>query len=321
MGKATRPRQTIQKMESNEIIQVQQADMLQAINRSEVDIQIATAKQYPRDIQGSLNNILTIATLNEKTAADCFYALRKGGEVIEGVSVRLAEIIAGSWGNLRVQTRIIGNDGKTITAQGVCLDLQTNYAASVEVKRRITDKHGRTYSEDMQVVTGNAASAIAFRNAILKVVPKALTDSIVEEIRRVAIGKSKDIETSRKNMVDYFGKLGVTKEQLLAYLKVSSMEDVDAKMVFELRGLANALKEGSTTLQESFPAVAKESEDIAAAARKKAQDSQSKAAQAMAAASGKKPAEVKETAKNDAPEEEVDKETGEIKTKKANVNE
>ena len=92
----------------NEIIEIKQADMLQAINRAEVDIQIATAKQYPRDLSRVLNQIKTYATMDMETAEDCFYALRRGKgsdqQVIEGVSVRLAEIIASAWGNIRVQT-------------------------------------------------------------------------------------------------------------------------------------------------------------------------------------------------------------------------
>lgn len=77
-----------------EIIEIKQADMLQAINRAEVDIQIATAKQYPRDINASLNKIATYATMDRETAEDCFYVLRRKGKngqdnVIEGLSVRM----------------------------------------------------------------------------------------------------------------------------------------------------------------------------------------------------------------------------------------
>ena len=61
----------------NEIIEVKQAEMLQAINRAEVDIQIATAKQYPRDINASLNKIATYAMMDKETAEDCFYVLRR----------------------------------------------------------------------------------------------------------------------------------------------------------------------------------------------------------------------------------------------------
>lgn len=246
----------------SEIIEIKQSDVLQAINASEIDIQVSTAKQYPRSIPDVLNKISTYATMDVETAADCFYVLRRNGSngsnTVEGLSVRMAEIIAGAWGNLRVQTRIIGNDGKTITAQGICHDLETNVAVSVEVKRRITDKYGKTYSEDMQVVTGNAASAIAFRNAVLKVVPKAVTKRVIEGVKQVALGQSLDLETSRQKMLEYFGKLGVSKEMILDYLNLKKVEEIDKEAVFELRATANAIKEGTTTVQETFIKAANE---------------------------------------------------------------
>ena len=245
-----------------EVIEIKQAEVLQAINKSEIDIQVATAKQYPRNIPDVLNKISTYATMDVETAADCFYVLRRNGSngsnTVEGLSVRMAEIIAGAWGNLRVQTRIVGNDGRTITAQGICHDLETNVAVSVEVKRRITDKYGKTYSEDMQVVTGNAASAIAFRNAVLEVVPKAVTKRVIEGVKQVALGQSLDLETSRHKMLEYFGKLGVTKDMILDYLNLKKVEEIDKEAVFELRATANAIKEGTTTLQETFVKAANE---------------------------------------------------------------
>ena len=167
-----------------EVMQVNSAESLAALTRSEIDVQIATAKQYPRNLARVLGNIETLATMDEEIAGSCFYTLRRQGKVIEGASVRMAEIIASSWGNLRVQARIIGNDGKMITAQGVCHDLESNYAVSAEVKRRITDKNGHTFSEDMQVVTGNAACAIAMRNALFKVVPAALVKKVIDKKSR-----------------------------------------------------------------------------------------------------------------------------------------
>lgn len=262
-------------MEKNEIIQIHQADMISALNRSEVDIQISTAKQWPRHLPNVLNLIETYATMDTETAEDCFYALRRGGDtIIEGVSVRMAEIIASAWGNVRIQTRIIGNDGKTITAQGICHDLETNLAVSVEVKRRITGKDGRTFSEDMQVVTGNAASAIAFRNAVLKVVPKAVTKSVLNRVKEVAMGKSIDLETSRQNLIGYYAKIGVKKEEILSYLNIKSVDEIDKERVFELRALANAIKEGTTTVKESFAehtAEAKKAKEAAQVAQTEAQ--------------------------------------------------
>lgn len=293
-----------------EIIEIKQADMLTAINRAEVDIQIATAKQYPRDIQRALNTIKTIATLDPETAEDCFYVLKRGrgddAQLIEGVSVRLAEIIAGAWGNMRVATRIIGNDGKTITAQAICHDLETNLAVSLEVKRRITDRNGRTYSEDMQVMTGNAASAIAFRNAVLKVVPKAVTKRVIQDIKQVAMGQALSVETSRQRMIDYFAKLGVSQAEVLNYLEVKSVNEIDAEMIFELRGLANALKEGTTTIQDTFKRNTANSEAMAEEARKKSQSKRNKVEAAMRQSQTATDPSQPETA------EAVDTETGEV---------
>jgi len=246
-------------MEKNELVQISSAEIVSALNRSEVDIQVSTAKQYPRVLSHVLNQIETYATMDVETAEDCFYALRRnsgGGEqtIIEGVSVRLAEIIAGAWGNMRVQTRIIGNDGKTITVQGMCHDLETNLAVSVEVKRRITDRNGKTFSEDMQVVTGNAASAIAFRNAVLKVVPKAVTKNVIDKVKDVALGQSIDLETVRQKLISYYAKIGVPVDQVLSYLGIESLQEMDKEKCFELKALANAIKEGTTTVKESFAA-------------------------------------------------------------------
>ena len=268
-----------------EIVQVNQAEMLQAINRSEVDMQISTAKAYPRDVQAAIKRIEDLASLDRETAEDCFYVLRRNGATgqttIEGLSVRMAEIIAGAWGNLRVQARIIGNDGKTITAQAVCHDLETNFAVSVEVKRRITDKNGKTYSEDLQVVTGNAACAIAFRNAVLKVVPKAITKKAINNIKQVALGKALDVETSRQNCIANFVKIGVTTEMLCQYLDIKSAEEIGKEQIFELRATWNAIKEGTTSVQETF-VQPQEEKRIAEKAKSKAQGAKERAQQAIA---------------------------------------
>jgi GTP:adenosylcobinamide-phosphate guanylyltransferase len=276
------------RVEKDGIIEVKSVEVLEAINRAEVDIQIATAKKYPRDINEALNKIATYAKMDKETAEDCFYVLRRRGangqeNVIEGLSVRMAEIIAGAWGNIRVQTRITGNDGKMITAQAICHDLETNYAVSKEVNRRITDKFGRTYSEDMQVVTGNAASSIAFRNAVLAVIPKAITKKVINEVKQVALGQSIDLEQSRQNIIIYFKKIGVSEEQILSYLDINSINEIDQAKVFELRATANAIKEGTTTVQETF---VKPFEDAKAEAKAKEQQNKAsdKASEAMAKA-------------------------------------
>ena len=268
--------------------QVLEASALEVLNRSEIDIQIATAKQYPRDLKRVLGNVRAYATIDEETAEDCFYALKRGKgsdeNLIEGISVRLAEIFASCWGNLRVQTRITGNDGKTITAQGVCHDLESNLAVCVEVKRRITDRQGRTFSDDMQVVTGNAASAIAFRNAVLKGIPKAVTKKVVNEIKLVALGQAGDVESKRVATIKWFNQRGVTTEQILNYIEADCVESIDAEKLLTLRSTATAIKEGTTTVAETFGSKVADAAGQAA----KIKEAAEKTAAAQAAATEKK---------------------------------
>lgn len=243
-------------MNEVQVTQIQRADTLEALNRSEIDIQISTAKQYPRSVELATRRILDLATIDEETAQECFYSLRRGkGEgssLVEGPSVRLAEIVAASWGNLRVQSQVVSNDGKFITARGVCHDLETNTAVSCEVQRRITDRNGRTFSDDMIVVTGNAAGAIAFRNAVFKVVPKAIINKAVKAIKAEAIGNANALEERRGKMISYFASIGVSKEMILSYLEVDSISAIDMEMVMEMVGLVNAIKEGTTTKEEAL---------------------------------------------------------------------
>lgn len=267
---------------------VTEQNALEVLNRSEIDIQIATAKQYPRDLRKVLGDVRAYATIDEETAEDCFYALKRGkgddASLIEGISVRLAEIFASCWGNLRVQTRITNNDGKTITAQGVCHDLESNLAVCVEVKRRITDKYGRTFSEDMQVVTGNAASAIAFRNAVLKVIPKAVTKKVVNEIKLVALGQAGDVESKRSSAIKWFQQKGVSVEDILKYVEADCVESIDAEKLLTLRATATAIKEGTTTLAEAFGQKKADSQAMA----ERYQEAAKKTANAQAAATPNK---------------------------------
>lgn len=273
----------------NDIIQVNSSEMLEAINRSEIDMQIMTAQRIPRNIEKCKENMIALASMDDTVAYNCFYHLErkdKDGNVtiIEGPSVRFAEIIAACWKNLRVAARIIGNDGKTITAQGVCHDLESNVAISTEVKRSILTSKGYTYSQDMQVVVGNAASSIALRNAICKVVPQVLIKNVVEAVQSKALEHIKQIgiEESWKQWVAYMqGQFKVSESMMLEYLNKKRGE-LDANDIQKLVGVCNAIKEGTTTVEEAFKMpkaqgqIAQKAKDAANAAQAKAQQAMSK---------------------------------------------
>jgi hypothetical protein len=228
--------------------------MVSTIVRAELDSQIATARQYPRSLKTAIDNIMSLATLDEQTAAENMFALPRGGKPIRGPSIRLAEIIAQQWGNCRVEARVIAIDraNKVITAEGTFHDLETNSAMRSVVQRRISDKRGRLFNDDMIVVTGNAACSIARRNAVLAGVPKAVWRKAYEASERVVAGDIKTLATRRDGAIKAFATYGVKPEQVFAALDVKGLDEIMLEHIPTLLGMFSALKDGETTVEEMF---------------------------------------------------------------------
>lgn len=227
---------------------------VEAMTRGEIDIQVATAKRYPRSLVSFKQRALEMATLDQETAESCIYALPREGKTIEGPSARLAEILASAYGHMRVEGKPVEYDDKFVTARGTAWDVQNNVIIAFETKRRITGKNGKRFSDDMIGVTSNAATSIAIRNAVLKVVPKAFWGPIYEACRTAAVGKASTLADTRAKSLAYFQKMGVTSERVFALLEVRGVEDITLEHVATLKGLATAIKEGDTSVDEAFPA-------------------------------------------------------------------
>lgn len=233
------------------------------MTKAEVDTQIATAHAFPRSLKTFMDEALSMATISEDIAQSCTYVMPRGGKPIEGPSVRLAEIVTSAYGNARAGARVIDNDGKTVTAQGIFHDLQKNVCITVEVRRSIMQhewangaKTGRMIkmNDDMQVVIGNAACAIAFRNAVFKGVPAALVTSIYDQVKQVAKGTAQTLVERRTKAVDWFTEQGIKPAQICKSLGIKKIEDIDLDKLSMLSGMRSAVKNGESTLKELFDA-------------------------------------------------------------------
>lgn len=238
--------------ETGEIVEdvAPEAGTLRLITDAEIDRQISTAKRYPRSIVAFKRQALEMATLDEQTAGSMFYVLPRDGKRIEGPSVRLAEIVGSAWGNLRYGARIVEVGATVVRAQGVAYDLEKNVSASVEVSRRITDRRGKRYSEDMIGVTSNAACAVALRQAIFKVVPFAYVKDIYQTAQKVSLGKGLTMAQRRARAFEWFGKLGAKQEQVLKMAGVGGVDDLGEDELVVLRGIMTSIQEGETSIEE-----------------------------------------------------------------------
>lgn len=230
------------------------ASLAVGLSRAEIDTQIATARRYPRQISRVAQSILSLATLDEETAEESMYALPRGGKPIQGPSIRFAEIVKTSYGNCRAAARVVHVDRveKVVIAEGVFHDLETNTATRAEVRRRICDKYGKLYKDDMIIVTGNAACSIALRNAILGGVPKALWRKAYDAVQHTIAGDVKTLAETRDKAIKALANFGVTPEQIFAALGVAGIEDITIQHIPTLRGMFATLKNGEATVEEMF---------------------------------------------------------------------
>jgi len=246
-------------------IQIIPPTAIESQERAQVDMQIATAKRYPRSLSAVKETMLSFATLDVETAQGCFYTLkgRKGGDgkPIQGPSIRLAEIALASYQNIKAQVRVISDDGKFITAQAMVFDMQNNIAISREVQRRVTNKDGIRYSDDMIATTANAACSIALRNAIFSVVPLALVNPVYHEAKKLAVGDAKSLVERRASCLEKFAKMNIDKETVCRIVEVRKPDDIQLEQLELLIGYFTALRDGQTTIDELLGKVEADKKD------------------------------------------------------------
>ena len=250
----------MEEIKGYEVLQVEApnpAQLVASLDRAEranIDIQVSTAKQYPRSISRCANNAVAIATMDKDTAQSCGYALPRGGKPITGPSVHLAKIIAQQYGNLRAEAKVVEITDKQVVSRGTAWDLENNYAVSFEVRRSIIGRNGNRFSDDMITVTGNAANSIAYRNAIFGIVPKSITDKAYKAAQHLITGDLSDEEKlikRRDGAIKHFiDTYGITEEEVIKLCGKHTVNQIQADEIALLLGFAQSLKDGDTTVEE-----------------------------------------------------------------------
>ena len=250
----------MEEIKGYEVLQVEApnpAQLVASLDRAEranIDIQVSTAKQYPRSISRCANNAVALVTMDKDTAQSCGYALPRGGKPITGPSVHLAKIIAQQYGNLRAEAKVVEITDKHVVSRGTAWDLENNYAVSFEVRRSIVGKNGNRFSDDMITVTGNAANSIAYRNAIFGIVPKSITDKAYKAAQHLITGDLSDEEKlikRRDGAIKHFiDTYGITEEEVIKLCGKHTVNQIQADEIALLLGFAQSLKDGDTTVDE-----------------------------------------------------------------------
>ena len=274
-------------LENYEVAQVAQGDaqsviQMDAIEKANVDVQVATAKQFPRNITRAMQNSIVMATIDPETAQTMRYALPRGGKPITGPSVHLAKLIVSNWGNIRAEAKVVQITDSQVVSRGTCWDLENNVATAIEVRRNIKGKNGQRFSDDMITVVGNAANSIADRNVVFSVIPKAVTDQVYQAAQQCITGDLSDeakLLQKRTNCLKFFNdEYGITEEEVIKLCGKQTVNQIKADEIALMLGIYQSLKDGDTTVEEVLEPIRKEKkkEDIAAAAAEAATQGKAK---------------------------------------------
>lgn len=243
----------------------------EAKDKVELESQVSVAKRYPRKLEAVKAEIMSIVTGDPETAESCGYALTRGDKTITGPSTNLATIVSQAYGNMRSAAYVVEIGEKTVKCQAMAWDLEKNTASAYQVLRKITDKKGQKYSEDMIVVTANAAMSIARRNAIFAVVPRHVWYPAFKAAEKAQLGDLSTDELLNAKRVEMVTRaieaFKVTEAEVFAALKVKSMEELTPEKITLLIQYGNSIVEGDSTVDQIFRPFKEQEANEAAGAR------------------------------------------------------
>lgn len=224
---------------------------------AEAQGKLVIAKRFPRDEVQAYAKAIE-ACRRPSMAEKAFYSFPRGGQTVEGPTIRFAEELARCWGNIDYGIKELSQDDGKSEMQAYAWDLETN-AQSVQ---NFTNPHQREQGKKMVTLTSqrdiyenNANMATRrLRARILAILPSWFVEDAVAECKRTIAGKNDMPLIDRvKKMVVAFGNFGVTQEQIERRLK-RKIDTMTAEDFVEYTGIYNAIKQGESKISDWFAA-------------------------------------------------------------------
>ena len=234
---------------------------------AEAQGKLVIAKRFPRDEVAAYAKAME-ACQRPKMAEKAFYAFPRGGQTVEGPTIRFAEELARCWGNIDYGIKELSQDDGKSEMQAYAWDLETN-AQSVQ---NFTNPHQREQGKKMVTLTSqrdiyenNANMATRrLRARRLAILPSWFVKDCIAECKKTLAGQNDTPLVDRvKKMVVQFAKLGVTQEQIEHRLK-RKIDTMNADDFTEYIGIYNAIKQNESRISDWFEAE-KEATELTAA--------------------------------------------------------
>ena len=236
--------------------------VVESANIAEIQGKMILARNFPRDIERCISNILKECKSKE-LAEKATYEFPKGDTVVKGPSIRLVECVARHWGNVVSGIQEISSSDKGATVKAFCWDLESNFSDEkifdIEYKR--TTKKG-TYAltdpRDKYEMLANLA-ARRKRACMQAIIPQYVIDEAVEACQATledAIRRESGnvgIEEVKEKMLSAFKAIAdwITPEDLGEKCG-KPFDSLNEKDIVKLRNLFNAIKDGFIKPEAAF---------------------------------------------------------------------
>lgn len=188
-----------------------------ARSSKEVEAMVLMAKKFPRNEHDAYAKLMNTCSRN-KFAATATYSYPKGGQKVEGPSIRLAEAAARAWGNMQFGIREITRiKGKSVV-ESFCWDLESNVRSNIEftVEHTRDTKQGPkplTSERDIYEIIANYG-ARRLRKCILELIPEDVIEDALNECNKAMHSNIGDIKEKIRAMTTKFKELGVQPEHI-----------------------------------------------------------------------------------------------------------
>ncbi|PGE40367.1 hypothetical protein COM60_07025 [Bacillus toyonensis] len=191
------------------------------VSRQAQEIQMAmyVAKNFPRDTYDAFQRIMKECE-RKLVAENAVYQYPKGGQKVQGPSIRLAEVIARNWGNIDYGIIELDQKDGESSMMAYAWDLETNTRQTkiftVKHERKAKGKTNKlTDSRDVYELTANMGTR-RMRACILGIIPGDIVDAAVQKCNDALVnGQKEPLEDRLRKALDAFKKeFGVTKEMI-----------------------------------------------------------------------------------------------------------
>ena len=234
-------------------------DVAQSRQAQEVQAAMVVAKKFPRDEIASQNRIMSAC--RRKTLAEvAVYSYPRGGNRVEGPSIRLAEVLAQCWGNIDSGIVELEQRRGESTVMAYAWDLETNTRST----KVFTVKHERRAGKgdsfridhlsdprDIYEMVANQG-ARRLRSCILAAIPGDVIESAVVECNKTMAGPTDEpIKNRTVKMVRAYEPYGVTQKMIEKNLghKLEAISEVE---LAGLRKIYTSIKDGASKPEHWF---------------------------------------------------------------------